>query len=688
VKTSDTRSWGLLLVLALLATGAAIAGGSGGGGSGGGEGSSDSGTRDASTDSGCDDGGSDAGAADAGKADAGSADAGAADAGPADAGSDAGAADAGPADAGAPDSGPADAGSADAGSDAGVSDAGTTSSGGNGTGQMALCSQVTGVSCTTGTQWTVSESSTTPVLTNPSNATAAFQLVVTEGVTARSLKFSDVLTLDGLLQSGTRIAAIYLSVQKGDGQGGFTTVASAAVGDTSNACGCPYVASSMTLVARDGSSVLAGAPLASLGFGQHKTVTVDAAWDLGNGLVQPGDTLRVQPCVTYLPDNVSTAPGCAAAGGSVRATKACSGLSFTCGQATTSTLTEQLAGLSAPIAMLGTFTATTSAPSLSPPSITQTAGGPAITFTATPTGVPGTQSVVNVQGQVTCGSVAGSATLTDTASIGSSSTSASALVKCLGSGLSCADFGAAAPFNVFTQKTFTGTNCDVEGSLAAGGNISISGYAVGALLTGSALGKSLVGGAGLTASSSWIYGDVWVQGSTNVTQGALAAGVVHTQSTGGLDFAAAQTRLAALSAQYGALAANGTLSNQGGALTFTGTDAALNVFSVSASTLATGWQIRVAVPATSAAVINVTGSSASMTNTSFSGTAGPSQTLLNFTQATTLTLSGIGLEGSVLAPLATVKFDNGTLKGQLFASSMQGTGQVNLNPLVACLPIR
>ena len=48
----------------------------------------------------------------------------------------------------------------------------------------------------------------------------------------------------------------------------------------------------------------------------------------------------------------------------------------------------------------------------------------------------------------------------------------------------------------------------------------------------------------------------------------------------------------------------------------------------------------------------------------------------------------MGIEGAILAPLAAVRFDNGVLKGQLFASSMIGTGQVNLNPLASCLPIK
>jgi choice-of-anchor A domain-containing protein len=514
---------------------------------------------------------------------------------------------------------------------------------------LGICSTLTSARCTLSTSWSVQETATTPQLTNPANAAAGFQIVVTEGQSARTLTASDVLALDGLIQSGTRIGAIFVSVQKGDGAGGFTTVASAAVGDTAHACGCPYVASSMTLAAHDAAGTpLAGTPLVSLGYGGHAQVGLDLSWDLGQGLVQPGDVLRLQPCVTYLPDQVSFAPGCMADGGGVRATKACTQLPLaSCTAAQPAQLVETLGGLSTAVATLGSFTATTSSPALSPASIAQTPGGAAVSFTATPSGVAGTQSTVLVQGRVSCGSAAGTGLFGDSATIGTSS---------------------------------------AAGALAAGGDVSLSGYAVGTLLSGGGLSSALVSGGNLAMTASGVTGDAWVAGTASLSSSSVS-GALHAPATH-LDFAGAQSHLLALSTQLAALSANGTVTVRSNGTTLSGADPSLDVFALTTAALAAAPDLIVSVPASAVAVINVTGAAGQLLNTAFHpGALSPQQLVLNFPAATSLAISGVGLGASVLAPLAAVRFDNGVLQGQVLAGSFAGGGQVALDPLVSCIPL-
>ena len=296
---------------------------------------------------------------------------------------------------------------------------------------LGICSSTESARCETTATWTVQETALTPLLQNPQGAPAVFQLVLTEGASTPGLLLTEVLTLSGLSEAGTKVRAIYLGVQKGDGLGGFTTVASAAVGDTSQPCGCPFVESTMAMTARDGSGpVLSGGELFSLSFGEARTVALDLHWDLAQHLVRPGDPLRLQPCVVYAPQGAQAKPGCFSAGGSVRSVKACGALSLDGCPAAATRLVETLGALGSPIATLGTFTATAGSPSLlTPPLLLQQPGGPAVSFTATPSGVAGTQSVVLVQGTVSCGAE-GSATLEDRATIAGRTASASIAVTC------------------------------------------------------------------------------------------------------------------------------------------------------------------------------------------------------------------------------------------------------------------
>lgn len=118
-----------------------------------------------------------------------------------------------------------------------------------------------------------------------------------------------------------------------------------------------------------------------------------------------------------------------------------------------------------------------------------------------------------------------------------------------------------------------------------------------------------------------------------------------------------------------------------GGVTLTGTNSGLNVFDVSAADISGKNNLVLDAPTGSSALINVSGSSVSLLNQGFAVQGvDPSKVLFNFTDATSLSLGGIGIYGSILAPSAAVNFSNGQLNGLLVAKSFDGNGQINFAP--------
>jgi choice-of-anchor A domain-containing protein len=117
----------------------------------------------------------------------------------------------------------------------------------------------------------------------------------------------------------------------------------------------------------------------------------------------------------------------------------------------------------------------------------------------------------------------------------------------------------------------------------------------------------------------------------------------------------------------------------GGGVYLSGSNPDTTIFEVAASDLAAATYIRVEVPAGTAAVINVTGSSLTLGGLAIDLVGGsPETTLWNLPQARTVDLSAIDFQGSMLAPWADVVFHNGQFNGSLFADNITGTGQFNL----------
>jgi choice-of-anchor A domain-containing protein len=237
-------------------------------------------------------------------------------------------------------------------------------------------------------------------------------------------------------------------------------------------------------------------------------------------------------------------------------------------------------------------------------------------------------------------------------------------------------------YNLFLLEDYSGGH-DVAGKVAAGGNIFMTDFAVGAGLPVSDIANTLVAGGNLMLSRGGIWGDTAHGGSyaadTSVTsyRGTVSQGTP-------IDFAARGAELHSLSLRLGGIAANGTTTRESwGGILLHGTDASMNVFDVDASafTGAVFWSID--APAGSLALINIRGAAATFTGfgISFSGGIDQHGVLYNFVDATNIDAHGFGFWGTVLAPNAHITFNNGSWDGGIYAKSLTGNAEGHINGL-------
>ncbi len=107
------------------------------------------------------------------------------------------------------------------------------------------------------------------------------------------------------------------------------------------------------------------------------------------------------------------------------------------------------------------------------------------------------------------------------------------------------------------------------------------------------------------------------------------------------------------------------------------------MFDVDASAFTGAVLLGIAAPANSLAVINIHGARppSPALATSFGGGIDQRGVLYNFPDATSITASGYGFWGTVLAPNADVDFSDGSFDGGIYARSIHGNAEGHINPL-------
>jgi choice-of-anchor A domain-containing protein len=237
-------------------------------------------------------------------------------------------------------------------------------------------------------------------------------------------------------------------------------------------------------------------------------------------------------------------------------------------------------------------------------------------------------------------------------------------------------------YNVFLLGDYS-LGTDVQGKVAAGGNITLNHFAVGAGLPDSNIAHALVAGGNLTLAHGGVWGDAWYGGSYSADSSVtfLRGSASHGAP---INFAAMGATLRSLSSQLAGLAANGTMTRESwGGVMLRGTDPRLNVFQVPASAFTGAALLSIEAPAGSLVVINISGATAAFTGFghSFSGGIDQHGVLYNFVDATSVTAHGFGFWGTILAPRADISFSNGSFDGGIYARSLTGSAEGHINPL-------
>ncbi|MFD7733692.1 choice-of-anchor A family protein [Kitasatospora phosalacinea] len=283
-------------------------------------------------------------------------------------------------------------------------------------------------------------------------------------------------------------------------------------------------------------------------------------------------------------------------------------------------------------------------------------------------------------------------------------------------GGTCFDLGVAGKYGEFVEGDDTHSP-DAEGAVAVGGNadFSRSGFTVGNELTQAEV-DALPGGYSLVVGGDLIQNGAHVQVmkgkgvyAGKVVGGGQLEGV--SKGTSPIDFGKEFANLRHVSTEL-ARTTGGAPVSQDRTITFTGTDATTNVFTVAAEVLQKAGDVYIKVPKGSTTVINVTGGSYDQDKgpttgfwiwdnagagyvqddktQSADGGAERAKLLWNFPTATSVTKrSGNAWPGSVLAPNAA--FDLGTggpVNGSVWAKSLTGSGGAETHhyPFSGCLP--
>ncbi|WP_224370829.1 immunoglobulin-like domain-containing protein [Hyalangium versicolor] len=236
-------------------------------------------------------------------------------------------------------------------------------------------------------------------------------------------------------------------------------------------------------------------------------------------------------------------------------------------------------------------------------------------------------------------------------------------------------------YNLFLLEDYN-YGPDVQGKVAAGGNINMQNFSVGESLPASDISNVLVAGKNLTLGNGSVYGNAFYGGTYSANQGVTYRRGAVAKGTP-IDFNAKFAELRSLSSQLASQTANGTYKRESwGGIMLSGTNANLNVFNVPASAFSGAALFSITVPSGSMVLINIRGASATFQNFGYSLSGVDAKNILyNFVDTTTINATSFGFRGTLLAPWARMTFNNGNWDGGLYAISLNGTAEGHYFPL-------
>jgi choice-of-anchor A domain-containing protein len=262
-------------------------------------------------------------------------------------------------------------------------------------------------------------------------------------------------------------------------------------------------------------------------------------------------------------------------------------------------------------------------------------------------------------------------------------------------GCSQGSLGNAADNNVLVRRTAALSGMKSGGRLSIGGNVTGANWQAGIDLPNlpNRIDAAFNGDV-TSASGSAPNGSISVAG--RVTGSLTAAGSVRTESTPSIKVDMrwaddASSALAQSASTAAVVVVDSSVANK--TLRFEGQNAQVNIFNLTATQLASTRKTQLRIPNGSMAIINVTGNSftaagsndatlwdgAAYTaypanSTSAVAEAYRTHVVWNFPTATTINVSGLTLEGSLLAPKASVSTAGSRINGSMFVDTMASAG--------------
>jgi choice-of-anchor A domain-containing protein len=276
---------------------------------------------------------------------------------------------------------------------------------------------------------------------------------------------------------------------------------------------------------------------------------------------------------------------------------------------------------------------------------------------------------------------------------------ASLLVLSFGaSNCEAGSLGIAGNYTEFILGTSTRTNVDSEGQVAVGGTATFNNFTFDSNINASNIfgTNSLIVGGDLGGSQTVVQGfGNALYDSKSTPNLYFNGGGSGSMGPSGTLFSDARTYLTNESSFLSGLAANGTTTVNFGALSLTGSNNSLDIFTVTGAQLAAaaGHGLSITAPAGATVLVNVDGTSDNFSDlTTVLNNVTNTHVLFNFSQATSLALGdpskgGLEGEGTILAPNAAVTFTSGQINGSLIAASLTGTGETHLDLFTGTLPL-
>jgi len=239
-------------------------------------------------------------------------------------------------------------------------------------------------------------------------------------------------------------------------------------------------------------------------------------------------------------------------------------------------------------------------------------------------------------------------------------------------------------YTFLVQTTVNLTNTDCQGRFAAGGDVQLYNYAIGTMLvTSSPPENILLVGGNLNFTNGEVHcGNAVIGGTATVVNVGIPNGELEPNTPPPIHFHADFVYLSEVSKYFSGLASTGSVGiDSNGDISMTATStSSLNVFSISSSSLttATAWQI--SGPEGAYVIVNVEGSNVSLDGIDMTVTGGIKNTtvILNFYDASAMTIEATSVQGTVLAVDANVYFTNGNVDGSMYCNSVYGDGEIHL----------